>query len=149
MKRLFPNILAAALLHGCAAPPALTSVPLPSDVSISAPDIKLPAERSAFLGKWAGKWRGLAGGQQQETMLIVENVTAFAATVVYAQGQHNRFPAFFRRTQARFAESKLNFSVEQRTPVSFSYELQPDGALKGESQSRGFTAVATLSRVGP
>jgi len=137
MKRLFPNMLAAALLSGCAAPPASTSVPLPSDVSISAPDSKLPPERSAFLGKWAGKWRGLAGGQQQETMLVVESVTAYGATVVYAQGEHSRFPAFFRRTQARLAESKLNFSIEQRTPVSFSYELQPDGTLKGESQSRG------------
>lgn len=149
MKSLFPNMLATALLYGCAAPPASTSVPLPPDVAISAPDSKLPAERSAFLGKWAGKWRGLAGGQQQETVLVVENVTGHGATVVYAQGEHSRFPAFFRRTQARFEESKLNFSVEQRTPVSFSYQLQPGGTLKGELQSGGFTAVATLSRVSP
>ncbi|BEP70885.1 MULTISPECIES: hypothetical protein [unclassified Variovorax] len=147
MQRFFLSILATALLAGCASAPSLTSVPLPPDVAISTPDNTLPAERRAFSGKWAGKWRGLAGGQQQETVLIVENLTADGATVVYAQGDHSRFPAFFRRTQARFVGTKLNFSFEQRTPVSFSYELQPDGTLKAESLSRGFTAVSTLNRV--
>ncbi|BEP38858.1 hypothetical protein GmRootV59_62980 (plasmid) [Variovorax sp. V59] len=147
MQHFFTLTLALALLAGCAASStSSSSVPLPADIAITPPGPDVAQPHRAFSGKWSGKWRGLAGGQQQETVLVVESVTADGATVVYAQGDHSRFPAFHRRTTARIADGKLSFSFEQRSPITFTYQLQPDGTLKAESLSRGFTAVATLTR---
>ncbi|CAN7725525.1 hypothetical protein [Variovorax paradoxus] len=148
MQHLFTFALALALLSGCAATSSTSSssVPLPPDVAITPPDAALAPQQRAFSGKWSGKWRGLAGGQQQETVLVVESVTADGATVVYAQGDHSRFRSFHRRTTARIADGKLSFTFDQRSPITFTYQLQPDGTLEAQSQSRGFTAVATLTR---
>jgi len=150
VQHLFTFALALAFLAGCAATStSSSSVPLPPDVAITPPDSALAQQHRAFSGKWFGKWRGLAGGQQQETVLVVESVTADGATVVYAQGDHSRFPAFHRRTTARIADGKLSFSFDLRSPITFTYQLQSDGTLKAESLSRGFTAVATLTRASP
>lgn len=120
--------------------------PMPPDVAIVAPDAALPAEISKLSGKWSGKWRGLAGGQQQETALVVEQLTPTTATVIYSQGDHVRFPTFFKRVEAKVSPGKLEFTLPAKSPVALSYELQADGTLKAAMESRGFTAVSTLEK---
>lgn len=120
--------------------------PMPEDLAVVAPASTEPESISALSGKWAGKWRGLAGGQQQETVLVVEKVASGGATVVYSQGDHVRFPSFFKRVEARIEPGKIEFSLPARNPVILKYEIQPDGTLKGSMESRGFTAVSILER---
>lgn len=144
-NHLMPLSIAALLVTGCASGPS--SAPLPADVAIVAPDSSVPADVRALSGKWSGKWRGLAGGQQQDTTLVVEKIDGDEATVVYSQGDHSRFPSLYRRTTAKVAPGVLKFTFALKAgPAVYTYSLQPDGSLDGKLEHLGFKAVSTLTR---
>lgn len=146
---LFALAFAAAMMAGCATQTSQVSTPMPPDVVVVDPDARLPADVRVLSGKWTGKWRGLAGGQQQENSLIIERIEGNTATVIYSQGDHPRFPAFFQRTTAQVSPGKIEFTLALRNPASFKYELQSDGSLSASMSSRGFTAISTLNRAVP
>ncbi len=73
-------VLLAAVCLGFSSssePPA----PVPSDVSIQAPDPALPAEVKALVGKWTGEWNS-----RWDSVLYVEKVDKDSAQVVLAFG---------------------------------------------------------------
>ncbi|MDM0001865.1 hypothetical protein QTI24_24870 [Variovorax sp. J22P240] len=137
--------VASLLVAGCASAPS--TAPLPADLAIVAPDPSVPADVRALSGKWSGKWRGLAGGQQQETVLIVEKIAGNEATVVYSQGDHSRFRSLYHRATANVEPGFLTFTFALKDgPAVYTYRLQPDGSLDAKMEYRGFNAVSTLKR---
>ena len=145
MNRLMLVAVACLLIAGCANQPS--SAPLPADLAIVNPDASVPADIRGSSGMWAGKWRGLAGGQQQDTMLVVERIAGNEASVVYSQGAHVRFRSLHLRATAKVENGVLTFSVPLKDgPAVYSYNLQGDGSLDAKMEYRGFKAVSTLKR---
>jgi len=145
MKNVVALTVASLLAVGCASGPS--TAPLPADLAIVAPDSSVPPDVRALSGKWSGKWRGLAGGQQQETLLVVEKIAGTEAAVVYSQGDHSRFRSLYHRTTAKVEPGVLTFSIALKDgPAVYTYRLQPDGSLDAKMEYRGFNAVSTLKR---
>ncbi|MDM0110021.1 hypothetical protein QTH97_34305 [Variovorax sp. J22R24] len=110
--------LAVLLVTGCASQPG--TAPLPPDTAVLAPDPSVPADVRALSGKWSGKWRGLTGGVQQDTVLVVEWISTSQAAVIHSQGDHPRFRSVQVRTDAKIEPRKSTFNLTPaRGPIVY------------------------------
>ena len=147
--------LAVLLLAGCA---TTVAVPLPPTVRIVPPAPTLPREVAAFSGKWVGAWvpdrdvaTGPRAGQRRDHILVVEEVTAAEATVIYALGTGAGLeltpdvrPVWFR-TKGRFVGGALTL-VFPAIGARASYRMRPDGTLDATQEREGRVFRARMAR---
>lgn len=149
-SRLFSFILFSVAVAGCATTTTTggpdraenCSNPLP-DYTVSEPDADVPDHLASYSGVWVGRWDG-----KLCHTLVVENVTAETADVIYSYGvsvEWNIRRGNYRRHKAEFDGGELVL-LPFRSGAVASYRLV-DGQLKGEYvNSQGDVTPVTLRR---
>ncbi len=98
--------------------PALASVPLPPDLTTSAPDDSLPAPVRAYAGQWFGTWDHLL-----DHLLVVERIESLdRVAVVYAWSTApawNIHEPGFMRTSGRIVEGRLEIKGPNGAVVTY------------------------------
>jgi len=135
-----------ALLLLAAPLPAAGQVPLPADLSLTAPADDVPGSLAAYAGAWAGDaWNGVL-----PAMLVVERARADAAVrAVYAWGRSEtrQLEAGMARVDGRIVGGVLKFATPDG--VSFNFLRGPDGQLHGRRDTpEGGRAYIRLAPVG-
>jgi hypothetical protein len=100
------------------------SVPLPKKIQIIQPAGDLPKEIAAFSGRWEGEWEG--GARQSKSVLIVEEINAAKAKVIYGWSAHGNQRADYSPYTAKVIpgiKPKIEFSSQSR---DFSFEMGED-----------------------
>jgi dienelactone hydrolase len=115
--------------------------PLPQDVQIVAPGLKVPAQAAAFSGVWAGgAWDGIL-----PHVLIVENITdAGDASVIYSFSDASDWnvKASFSRVQGRIDNGRLMFTL-RNGEAHVEYIIGEGGDLKGTyTRGKGVSKVS-------
>ena len=118
------RVILVGVLFLCASA-ALAEVPLPDDVKLTPPPSGLREDVAAFSGRWSGVWLG-----DLEAMLIVEEIDADKAKVIYAWGDAPRLNIAkgFQRYAAtvesggnaeiRFGSGSVSFNVVMASDLS-------------------------------
>lgn len=127
-----------------------SNVPLPDDVSITAPDAGVAADKARFSGTWAGTAEG-----SLNHVLVVEAVKPEGARVIYALGPYPfHGESLYRRLSAVFVDGGLQ--VTEPSDLSdlgsfvVTYRLNPDDTLTATATEAGSNEIAgtmTLRRL--
>jgi len=124
--------------------PGLSTSPVEVVVSSSltveppAPDVP-PAK-----ARWSGKWSGWACQDQVcDTKLVVLNVTAEGATIIYAFASASVKP-FIARVEAKFFGDELQATL--RGGAKLAYRMRKEGDLEFLWRSGGQWAAGILSK---
>jgi hypothetical protein len=100
------------------------SVPLPKKIQIIQPTGDLPKEIAAFSGRWEGEWE--EGARQSKSVLIVEEINAAKAKVIYGWSGYGNVRADYSPFTAKVIpgiKPKIEFSSPSR---DFSFEMGED-----------------------
>jgi hypothetical protein len=100
------------------------SVPLPKKIQIIQPTGDLPKEIAAFSGRWEGEWE--EGARQAKSVLIVEEINAAKAKVIYGWSGYGNVRADYSLFTAKVIpgiKPKIEFSSKFR---DFSFEMGED-----------------------
>ena len=126
-----------------AQPPAARSgpgVPLPPDVRVVRGE-DVPLARAAFVGKWYGLWDG-----QVEHILVVQDVSASGASVIYAWGETaSGVKEGFVRVNGHFDGDLLVLMLSR--PATVKYRMRPDGKLDGQFNAGMNRSTSVLSKM--
>ena len=120
---------------------AKTTIPLPQDVQIVAPDPTLSPEIKAFSGIWFGVWGGVL-----KHILVVEQINPPNATAIYAVGEALSWKVApgFARVQVQIEPRVLKMSL--RRPATVTYRLQSDDTLDATYEWSGGISRAKMKR---
>lgn len=104
-----------------------SSIVLPGDIEVEAPDPAVPTDIAAFSGIWVGRWRGT-----RDTVVVVASLGPEAAEVLYAVGAVPdwgiAFPSW-RRLPAFHSDGTLTFGVPGNLDHRFSARMSDSGEL--------------------
>jgi imidazolonepropionase-like amidohydrolase len=118
--------------------------PLPDDLKVVDPGADLPPELAAYSGTWEGAW-----GNVLKSRLVVEQIDAEAARVVYAWADHpqGRFKGDWTRVKAKVLPGgKLQWG----DPVKFTFEMAQDRmSIAGEREAAGQISTVIMRKVAP
>lgn len=123
---------------GCAS----TVVSLPDNVRIQAPSPNVPPNAAAFSGRWDGNWDGAL-----PHVLVVEEVTADSAAVVYAWGYSSQWNLQPGSTRAKGSIERSVLTVKLQRPATVTYRMQPNGTLDALYEWSGGSARTTMRRI--
>lgn len=121
------------------------AVPLPLDTKIVPPDAQLESAVAALSGRWDGNWGG-----SLESILVVEEIDAQRATIVYAWADVpvRGWVGGFRRRQAIVAAGEtveIRFGAE---PVTFTARLSTDvSTMQMKRSTPNGVDVATFRKI--
>jgi hypothetical protein len=120
------------------------SVPLPRKIEIIQPTGDLPKEVAAFSGRWEGEWEG--GARRTKSVLIVEEIKAAKAKVVYGWTAHGKMRADYSTFTAKVI-SGIKPKIEFSSPHSdFSFEMGEDlKTIHGINKPRRGLNVPTIT----
>jgi hypothetical protein len=127
---------------------SLAQVPLPDDINIVIPRADLRRDVAAFSGKWSGVWGG-----QLPSILIVEEIDAERAKVIYAWGDapNWRIEKGFSRFSATVASGDMRQLQFAGDSVAFTVQLNSDLSsllvTREVSMPRQFVSAATFKRI--
>jgi hypothetical protein len=140
MMKLHRLALSGLLLLTTGCGGALVS--LPDNVRVQAPAANVPANATAFSGKWEGNWDGAL-----PHVLVVEEVTATTGSVIYAWGDSAQWNirAGFSRQKGTIENNVL--VVRLLRPATATYRMQPNGTLDASYEWSGGIARATMRKV--
>jgi hypothetical protein len=133
-------------------PSGFGDVPLPADMKIVPPGKDVPPAIAAFSGKWTGEWGAGPGPRAIFTtkhVLVVEELTATGATIIYAYGTYSPpgggFPSGLYRGKATFEGNTL---VYDTSGLTAKYTPNPDGTLSASWRGKrsGYMATATMTK---
>jgi hypothetical protein len=100
------------------------AVVVPGGVTIEPPAPGVPPDKA----RWSGKWAGWACQDQVcDTKLIVEQVTAEGATIIYAFASANVKP-FTVRLEAKFVGDELQATLPNGAKLA--YRMRNDGNVE-------------------
>ena len=120
------------------------SVPLPKKIEIIQPTGDLPKEIAAFSGRWEGEWE--EGSRQAKSVLIVEEINAAKAKVIYGWGAYGNVRADYSPYTAKVIpgiKPKIEFSTQYR---DFSFEMGEDlKTIHGINKPRKGLNVPTIT----
>ncbi len=138
LATVLSTVLALALIFvtGCA------TVPLPPDTKVTPPAPHMPKGIAAFSGKWIGNWDG-----QVDHILIVEDVDAEEAAVIYAWGSGTfpwgKSPSGWTRVRGEFAGGELKLRVPH-TGATVTYRMEADGSLAATQEGETVVGAAKI-----
>jgi hypothetical protein len=146
MKRVLGWVVVIAAL---ATFPARAEVPLPVDISISAPTPEIRKELAAFSGKWEGNWSG-----NLDAVLIIEKIDNEKADLIYAWGDApvwNTKKAYgrYKAKVAPNGGAELTFQNPSGT-INFTVTMNRDlSSVNVQRMSPTGSAIETFKRVAP
>lgn len=121
---------------------------LPPNAAVASPGAHVPPELKPLAGAWTGTWLTPGWGPGYDALLVVEQLDAREATVLYAWGNHPAFndSGWYRQKALVEAGPRLEWV---RGTTKFAFDLSKDrGALSGSVQDAGEDAAfVTLARV--
>jgi putative ABC transport system substrate-binding protein len=123
---------------------ATPTVPGPPEVTITPPAADLPPELAAYAGTWEGAW-----GNVLQSRLIVEQIDAEAARVVYAWADHpqGQFKGRWTRVIAQVLPGgKLQWGDKRK----FTFEMAQDHmSIEGRLEEAGHITTVIMRKVAP
>jgi imidazolonepropionase-like amidohydrolase len=145
--RLLDRAVLDALLaqaEATAKQPGGAQPPLPEDVKVVAPAADLPPELAAYSGTWEGAW-----GNVLKSRLVVEQIDAETARVIYAWADHpeGRFTGGWARVRAQVLPGgKLQWGDK----VKFTFEMARDRmSIEGAREGAGEISTVIMRKVAP
>lgn len=126
-----------------------SDVPLPGDIVIVPPEQHISADKMEFSGGWVGAWPEAS----QNHVLVVEQISADSAKVVYALGPTPFYPedkGLYRRFTAKFVDGGLQvIEPSELGGYIVTYRMGSDGLLKatGTNQDKSEVYETTLSPI--
>jgi hypothetical protein len=125
------------------------NVGLPDEIKIVPASPDIPLKISRWLGKrWEGTWDFGRDG-----LLFIEEVGLKKMKGIYAFGPYiGSFKAGYRPIEAKVKAGgekiEIAFIYPNGTVETVTFQMQPDGSLKGISQARGFTHEIKMKQIG-
>lgn len=147
MKRVLGWVVVVAALATVST--AWAEVPLPVDISITAPTPEVRKELVAFSGKWEGNWSG-----NLDAVLIVEKIDNEKADLIYAWGDApvwNTKKAYgrFKAKIVPDGKAELTFQNPSGT-INFTVTMNRDlSSVNVQRISPTGSAIETFKKVAP